>query len=83
MVIGFVVGIIVPAITWLIADVIFKTYTASLNKPAVPYLIGIVANLFIIRYFFKNNLDQSGIGAILSTFIVMAGVFLFKVGHFA
>ncbi len=83
MVIGFVVGLIVPAITWLMADVIFKSYTASLNKPAAPHLIGIAVNLFIIRYVFKSDLDQSRTGAIISTFIVMAAVFLFKVGHFA
>ena len=83
MAIGFAVGLIVPAITWLMAEVVFKNYTATLNKPAAPYLIGIAVNLFIIRYFFKNDLDQSGIGAILCTFIFMALVFYFKVGHFA
>ena len=83
MAIGFAVGLIVPAITWLMAEVVFKNYTATLNKPAAPYLIGIAVNLFIIRYFFKNDLDQIGTGAILCTFIFMAAVFLFKVGHFA
>ncbi len=83
MAIGFAVGLIFPAFTWLMADVVLKSYTATLEKPAIPYLIGIAVNLFIIRYFFKKELDQSGTGAILCTFIVMAAVFLFKVGHFA
>ena len=58
MAIGFAVGLIVPAITWLMAEVIFKNYTATLNKPSAPYLIGIAVNLFIIRYFFKNDLPK-------------------------
>ena len=83
MVIGFAVGLIVPSLIWLMADVVLKNYTATLTKPVTPYLIGIAVNLFIIRYFFKNDLDQSGTGAILCTFIFMAAVFYFKVGHFA
>jgi hypothetical protein len=83
MIIGFVVGLIFPVFTWLMADVVLKSYTATLDKPVVPYLIGIAVNLYIIRYFFKKGFDLSGTGAILCTFIYMAIVFLFKMGHLA
>lgn len=83
MAIGFAVGLIIPVLTWIMAGVVLKSYTDTLEKPAVPYLIGVAANLFVIRYFFKKDLDQSGTGAILCTFIYMAAVFLFKIGHWA
>ena len=81
MAIGFIAGLIFPAITWVMVELLFKSYASTFNKPGVPYLISIAVNLFIIRYFFKRGQDQSGIGAILCTFIVMALVFLFKMGH--
>ena len=82
MAIGFVAGLIFPAITWVMVELLFKNLS-TLSKPGVPYLISIAVNLFIIRYFFKKGHDQTGIGAILCTFIVMALIFLFKMGHVA
>jgi hypothetical protein len=79
--IGFLVGLIFPAIAWLISEVAFNSYISTLNKPGIPYLISIAVNLFIIRYLFKKGNDQTGIGAIICTFIIMAMVFLFKMGH--
>ncbi|MEO8884758.1 MAG: stationary phase survival protein SurE [Mucilaginibacter sp.] len=80
--IGFLIGLIFPGIAWLISEVAFKTYLFTLNsKPGMPYLVAIAVNLFIIRYIFKKGNDQTGIGLIICTFIVMALVFLFKMGH--
>ena len=76
--VGFLLAIITPAIAWTLAEFAFKNSTLILNKPAAPYLIAIAFNLFIIRYCFKSDNDQTGIGAIICTFIIMMLVFLFK-----
>ena len=80
--IGFLTGLIFPAVAWVMAEIILKSYLATINsKPGIPYLAAIAINLFIIRYLFKKDNDQTGIGAIICTFIIMALIFLFKMGH--
>lgn len=74
--IGFISALFFPVIAWVIDAVVLK-YIPDV-KQAIPYLAAIAANLFLIRYMFKNGQDQTGIGAIICTFIVMALVFLFK-----
>ena len=76
--IGFVAALLFPAIAWII-DVVVLKYMPVV-KQGIPYLAAVAFNLFLIRYFFKNGQDQTGIGAIICTFIVMALVFLFKMG---
>ncbi len=75
--IGFVAALFFPAIAWVI-DAIILNYIPQV-KQSVPYLAAIAANLFLIRYLFKNGQDQTGIGAIICTFIIMALVFLLKI----
>ena len=79
--IGFVASLLFPAMAWVIDAVALK-YLPDV-KQGIPYLAAVAVNLFLIRYWFKNGLDQTGIGAIICTFIVMAIVFLFKMGHAA
>ena len=79
--IGFVAALFFPAMAWVI-DVVVLKYTPDV-KQGIPYLAAVAFNLFLIRYFFKNDQDQTGIGAIICTFIVMALVFLFKMGNAA
>ena len=76
---GFVAALFFPAIAWVI-DVVVLKYTPDV-KQGIPYLAAVAFNLFLIRYFFKNGQDQTGIGAIICTFIVMALVFLFKMNN--
>ncbi len=77
LVLGFIAAMFFPAIAWVI-DVVVLKYIPDV-KQSVPYLAAIAANLFLIRYLFKNGQDQTGIGAIICTFIIMALVFLIKV----
>ena len=76
--IGFIAALFFPAFAWVIDLVVLK-YIPDV-KQSIPYLAAVACNLFLIRYFFKNGQDQTGIGAIICTFIVMAIVFLFKMG---
>lgn len=77
--IGFVAALFFPAIA-LVIDAVALKYMPDV-KQSIPYLAAVAFNLFLIRYFFKNGQDQTGIGAIICTFIVMAIVFLFKMGN--
>ena len=79
--IGFVAALFFPAMA-LVIDAVALKYLPDV-KQSIPYLAAVAVNLFLIRYWFKNGLDQTGIGAIICTFIVMAIVFLFKMGHAA
>lgn len=78
---GFVAALFFPTIAWVIDAVVLK-YISDF-KQGIPYLAAVAFNLFLIRIFFKNGQDQTGIGAIICTFIVMAIVFLFKMGNAA
>lgn len=74
---GLLSGVIFPAIAWLIFDVIYKNSILP-DRPATPYLITIAINLFIVRYFIRNNKESTGYGLITSTFIIAMIVFIFK-----
>jgi hypothetical protein len=79
--IGILAGLILPALTWLVFGYALKNNAALFNKPAIPYLVSIALNLFIIKYLYKKGLDNTGTGMILCTFVCMALVFLFKIGY--
>lgn len=73
---GFFLGLIAPA--WLIFHVIYKDLVL-LHKPAIPYLVALGINLFIIRICFKYNLDNAGRGVMVTTFIGVLLLLVFKV----
>lgn len=81
IVLGLVAGIILPGITWLVFGYVLKNKVAVFNKPAIPYLVAIAINLFIIKYLFKKGDDQTGTGVILSTFVAMIITFLIQAGY--
>jgi hypothetical protein len=74
---GLLSGIIFPAIVWLIFGVFF-TNLVLLDKPAIPYLISIAVNLFILRYFIRSGKELTGYGVMISTFIIAMAIFMFK-----
>jgi hypothetical protein len=78
---GLIAGLILPATTWIILGYVLNNKVLIFNKPAIPYLIAILINLFIIKYLFRKGSDQTGIGMILSTFVAMIAAFLIQTGH--
>ncbi|MFD1257340.1 hypothetical protein ACFQ3S_11080 [Mucilaginibacter terrae] len=79
MLTGFVLGLIFPGLTLLLFNVLYKN-VLLLNKPAIPYLVALGLNLFIIRICYKKGADQTGRGVMLATFIAMLIMFfLFKI----
>lgn len=76
---GFITGLVIPGLALLIFNVVYKGMVL-LNKPAIPYLVALGLNLFIIRICYKKDADKTGKGIMLSTFICMLlMVLLFKV----
>jgi len=75
---GVMLGIITRALAWLIFHVIYKGIVL-LNKPAIPYLVALGINLFIIRILIKNNMDDTGRGVMLTTFVCVILILVFKI----
>jgi drug/metabolite transporter (DMT)-like permease len=75
---GIFAGLIFPAVAW-IAAYLLKGSVELINRPALPFFIAIALNLIMLRLFLKKDLDKTGRGVILITFVVMLFVFIFKV----
>ena len=74
---GFLSGLIFPVIAWLIFDVLNKNWVLF-NKPAIPYLVSVCINLFIMRYLVRNGKENAAYGIMVSSFVVMWTVFKLK-----
>lgn len=76
---GFLIGSLLPAITWLVFGVILHNEALIMDKPAAPYLIAICLNLVLLRYCFRNNMEKAANGIMMTTFGIMLAVFIFKI----
>ncbi|MFD0793487.1 hypothetical protein ACFQZX_07645 [Mucilaginibacter litoreus] len=76
--IGLLLGCIPPLILWLIFALFLKDDAIIMNKPAIPYLIAILLNLLMLRYAARKHLDQTSRGIMISTFICMLLLVIFK-----
>ena len=74
---GLLSGSVFPGIMWLFFNVWFKN-AVLLNKPAIPYLASVAINLFILRYFIRNEKETAGYGVIVPTLVVMVAIFKLK-----
>jgi len=75
---GVILGLIVPALAWFTFNVLYKG-VVLLHKPAIPYLVALGINLFIIRVCFKNSMDDTGRGVMLTTFVCVILILVFKI----
>jgi hypothetical protein len=78
VIIGFLAGLVLPALTWIIFGYVLKNQVIINNKPLIPYLIALALNLFAAKYLFKKGADQSGAGILLSAFVVMMFAYYFQ-----
>ena len=67
---GMLIGLLLPAVAWVLFARLYPT-TVILNKPAIPYLIAIGLNLFMVKLCFKRHADNTGKGVMLATFASM------------
>jgi hypothetical protein len=75
---GLLVGSILPVICWVLFEFVLHNDAIIMDKPAVPYLIAIGLNLVLLRYCFKNNLEDTAKGIMMFTFAFMLVIFIFK-----
>ena len=78
MLAGFLIALIFPVIAFLTAYLL-KYNAKIINRPALPYFIAIALNLILLRFQLKKELNQTGKGIMLATFIFMLIVFIFKI----
>jgi zinc transporter ZupT len=76
---GVLMGLLFPVIS-LIAVYFLKDNLYLLNKPALPYLVAIAANLIIMRICSKKDMVHTVKGIMITTFAFMLLV-LFIVIH--
>lgn len=72
---GFIGGAVVPLLCG-IAD--WLKLFPSLNKPAVPYILAMLFNLFLIRYCFKKGWSDAASGIALSSVIFAILIYVLK-----
>lgn len=78
LLLGILYGIIPPAFAWLVFNYILHNEAMIMDKPAAPYLLAIGLNLLLLRYSAGNYLDKTSNGIMISTFVCMLLVFIFK-----
>lgn len=74
---GILAALIFPAIASGVAYLL-RTDIDIINRPALPYFMAIFLNLVMLRFMLKKDLDKTGRGVMLGTFIIMLLVFIFK-----
>ena len=77
LVTGILIALPFPAIAILVSYLL-RNDVYIINKPAVPYFIAIALNLIMMRIFISKGADKLGRGVMLTNFIFMLLVFLFK-----
>jgi hypothetical protein len=60
-------------------EYLLKNNTYLINRPAVPYFVAIALNLLLIRFSLKKGNDHTGRGIMLTTFVFMVLLFIFKI----
>ncbi len=75
---GILVALIFPAIAF-ITEYFLKSNSYILNRPAVPYFIAIALNLLVLRFCLKKELAETVKGVIVTTFLFMVLLFIFKI----
>ncbi|AFD07893.1 hypothetical protein [Solitalea canadensis] len=74
---GVFLGIISPAITCVLVESFRLGDKMGLSDSKV-YLLGLIVNLFLVRYYFKKEINNTGKGVFLVSFIVVLAVFFIK-----
>jgi len=77
---GVLAALIFPALAWGVAYLL-RTNVDIINRPALPYLVAVALNLILLRICLKKDLDQTGRGIMLATFVVMLLIAAFKIFH--
>lgn len=74
---GILAAFIFPALA-SVAGYYLRYNTDIINRPALPYLMAIALNLIMLRFVLKKDLEKTGRGIMLATFVIMILVFTLK-----
>ena len=74
---GILIGLILPVLTGIAFEIYF-TNVWLFGKKGMPYLIVILVNMLILRYFAKKGDDKTMQGVMLVTFVFAVLVFMFR-----
>jgi hypothetical protein len=78
LLLGMLYGLVPPAFALLVFNYTLHNEAIIMDKPAAPYLRAIGLNLLLLRYYARNYLDKTSNGIMISTFVCMLLVFIFK-----
>lgn len=78
MLLGLLIGLILPLSAYFLDEVFFRNAIFP-SKPGVVYLLAAGINLVLLKYAYKANADKTGTGMFVVTFIVLIFVFIFKI----
>jgi len=78
---GIIIGLVTTSLLYFLMGVIIdmmEVIPVWLKNPRTPFLIALIPNLFLFRYFMVNKRqDKIGRGLLLTIFLVVFSVFLF------
>jgi len=74
---GTLLGLILPVLSGIAFELLF-TNVWLFGKKGMPYIIVILLNLLLLRYFAKKDDDKTMQGIMLVTFVFAVLVFLFR-----
>lgn len=74
---GIGIGLILPVLTGIIFE-LFLTNVSIMGKRGMHYLIAVLLNLVLVRYFAKKGSDRLMQGVMLVTFVFALVVFIFR-----
>ena len=75
---GVLVSLIFPVIACVAAYLLRNNITV-INKPALPYFVAVAINMVLIRVSLKKELELTGKGLMLATFVIMLLIFILKI----
>ena len=65
---GVILGLVCPGIAFFFVEILKKNIT-YLKKDDLLYIVCVAINLFLVRYFFRQDKENTARGVISSTFI--------------
>jgi hypothetical protein len=74
---GIGIGLILPVLAGIIFELFF-TNVYMMGKRGIPYVVAILLNLLLVRYFAKKGSDRLMQGVMLGTFVFALLVFIFR-----
>lgn len=74
---GISIGAILPGLVFFCEEVLKKDLRIY-GKENVLYILAFAVNFFMIRYYFKSDIEDTGRGVVMATFLSAFAFFYFK-----